>query len=106
MTTEDRIRDMLGKNRVFLFMKGTPQQPQCGFSMRAVSILRALDVPYATFDILTDPEVRQGVKDFANWQTFPQLWIDQQLVGGSDIMMEMWEQGELEDMVKDIPKSA
>ncbi|MCB9699617.1 MAG: Grx4 family monothiol glutaredoxin [Alphaproteobacteria bacterium] len=106
MTTEDRIRDMLGKNRVFLFMKGTPEQPQCGFSMRAVSILRALDVPYATFDILTDPEVRQGVKDFANWQTFPQLWIDQQLVGGSDIMMEMWEQGELEDMVKDIPKSA
>ena len=106
MTTEDRIRDMLGKNRVFLFMKATPQQPQCGFSMRAVSILRALDVPYATFDILTDPEVRQGVKDFANWQTFPQLWIDQQLVGGSDIMMVMWEQGELEDMVKDIPKSA
>ena len=105
MTTEERIRELIGKNRVFLFMKGNPDYPQCGFSMKAVSILKALGVQYSTFDILSDPAIRQGVKDFSNWQTFPQLYVDQQLVGGSDIMMEMWEQGELEGLVKDVPRA-
>ncbi len=99
MDAQQRIKKMIDDNRVFLFMKGTPDLPQCGFSMRAVSILRALEVPFDTFDVLSDMEVRQGVKAFANWPTIPQLYIDQQLVGGSDIMMEMWENGELEQLV-------
>ena len=98
-TTEERIKDLISQKKVFLFMKGTPDFPQCGFSMRAVSILKAMGVDYGSFDILTDPEVRQGVKDFSNWPTFPQLYVKGELVGGSDIMMEMWEQGELEKLV-------
>lgn len=99
MSTHERIQKMVADNRVFLFMKGTPDFPQCGFSMRAVSILRALDVPFGSFDVLSDPEVRQGIKEFSNWPTIPQLYVDQQFVGGSDIMMEMWEGGELEKLV-------
>ncbi|MEQ1506652.1 MAG: Grx4 family monothiol glutaredoxin [Myxococcota bacterium] len=97
--TRKRIEQMVTGNKVFLFMKGVPDAPQCGFSMRAVSILRALNTPFASFDILSDGELRQAVKDYGNWPTFPQLYIDGQLVGGSDIMMEMWEQGELEKLV-------
>lgn len=103
MSTHERIQKLVADNRVFLFMKGTADFPQCGFSMRAVQILRALDVPFETFDVLSDPEIRQGIKDFSNWPTIPQLYIDQQFVGGSDIMMEMWESGELEGLVKAQP---
>jgi monothiol glutaredoxin len=100
MDTKQRIDEMVKKNKVFLFMKGTPDFPQCGFSMRAVSILRALDVPFETFDVLSDMEVRQGIKDYANWPTIPQLYLNGEFLGGSDIMMEMWEGGELEEAVK------
>jgi len=100
MSTHERIDEMVKKNKVFLFMKGTPEFPQCGFSMRAVSILQALDVPFGTFDVLSDMEVRQGIKDYANWPTIPQLYINGEFLGGSDIMMEMWEAGELETAVK------
>lgn len=100
MSTHERIDEMVKKNKVFLFMKGTPEFPQCGFSMRAVSILQALDVPFGTFDVLSDMEVRQGIKDYANWPTIPQLYINGEFLGGSDIMMEMWEAGELEAAVK------
>lgn len=103
--TKRRIDDLLGSNRVFLFMKGSPDYPQCGFSMRAVSILRALGVQFGSFDILSDDEIRGAVKEYASWPTYPQLWIDRQLVGGSDIMMEMWEAGELEKLVEDVPKA-
>lgn len=99
MSTNERIQKMVDEHRIFLFMKGTPDFPQCGFSMRAVSILRALEVPFGSFDVLSDPEVRQGIKEFSSWPTIPQLYIDQQFVGGSDIMMEMWEAGELEKVV-------
>ena len=99
MSAQERIKKMVTDNKVFLFMKGTPDFPQCGFSMRAISILKALNVEFGSFDILSDPEIRQGVKDFSNWPTFPQLYVNQQLVGGSDIMMEMWESGELEKLV-------
>jgi len=98
--TAARIRELLAQHRVFLFMKGTPDFPQCGFSMRAASILNALEVPYGSFDVLSDPEIRQGIKEFANWPTIPQLYVDGQFVGGSDIMMEMYESGELESLVK------
>ena len=100
METQQRIDEMVKKNKVFLFMKGTPDFPQCGFSMRAVSILKALDVPYDTFDVLSDMEVRQGIKEYANWPTIPQLYVNGEFFGGSDIMMEMWEGGELEAAVK------
>ena len=104
MSAEERIKQMVEGNRVFLFMKGTPDFPQCGFSMRAASILQSLGVDFGSFDVLSDGEVRQGVKGFSNWPTIPQLYIDHQFVGGSDIMMEMWEAGELEKLVEDHPK--
>jgi len=99
MSATERIQKMVDDNRVFLFMKGTPDFPQCGFSMRAVSIVRALDVPFQSFDVLSDGEIRQGIKAFSNWPTIPQLYVDQQFVGGSDIVMEMWESGELKELV-------
>ena len=99
-TTRKRIEDLVGSNKVFLFMKGTPDFPQCGFSMRAVSIVRALGTEFGSFDVLSDMEVRQGIKEFANWPTIPQLYVDGKFVGGSDIMMEMWEAGELEELIK------
>lgn len=104
--TQKRIADMVGNHRVFLFMKGTPDFPQCGFSMRAASILNALDVPYGSFDVLSDMMVRQGIKEFSNWPTIPQLYIDHEFVGGSDIMMEMWESGELEKLVENHEKKS
>jgi monothiol glutaredoxin len=99
MNTNERVRELISSKPIFLFMKGSPDYPQCGFSMRAVSILKAMNVDFGSFDILSDPEIRQGVKDFSNWPTFPQLYVNQELVGGSDIMMEMWESGELEKLV-------
>ncbi len=99
MSAHDKIDKMVKDNRVLLFMKGTPDFPQCGFSMRAAAIVKALEVPFDTFDVLSDGEVRQGVKEYANWPTIPQLYIDGELVGGSDIMMELWENGELEKLV-------
>ena len=104
MSTHDRIQKLVDDNRVFLFMKGTPDFPQCGFSMRAASILNALGVAYGSFDVLSDMEVRQGIKDFSSWPTIPQLYVDKQFVGGSDIMMQMWESGDLEKLVADHPK--
>jgi monothiol glutaredoxin len=95
-----RIEEMLTKSRVFLFMKGSPSFPQCGFSARAVAILRELGAEFGSFDVLSDDAVRQGVKDYGNWPTVPQLYIDKKLVGGSDIMMEMYESGELKDLLK------
>jgi monothiol glutaredoxin len=104
MTDQERIKEMVDANRVFLFMKGTPDFPQCGFSMRAASIINGLGVPYGSFDVLSDMEIRQGIKQFSSWPTIPQLYIDHEFVGGSDIMMEMWESGELEKLVVDHPK--
>jgi len=91
-----RIEDMLNQNKVVLFMKGTPQFPQCGFSARAAAILAALEVPYHSVDVLSDAEIRQGIKEYGNWPTIPQLYVNKELIGGSDIMMEMYEAGELQ----------
>ena len=101
---QQRIDQMVKAVPVFLFMKGTPEFPQCGFSMRAVSILQALNVEFGTFDVLADMNVRQAIKDYSNWPTIPQLYVKGEFVGGSDIMMEMWEAGELESLVEDVPK--
>ena len=97
--TQSRIADIVGKNDVVLFMKGTALFPQCGFSSRAVAILDRLGVPYETVDVLQDPEIRQGIKEFSDWPTVPQLYVRGEFVGGSDIMMEMFENGELQQLL-------
>jgi monothiol glutaredoxin len=98
--TQEKIKTMVEKDTVFLFMKGTPDAPQCGFSMRSVQILRQLEVPFGTCNVLEDPEVRQGIKEYSQWPTIPQLYISGQFVGGSDIMMEMFQSGELEQTLQ------
>jgi monothiol glutaredoxin len=96
----DRIADIVGKNDIVLFMKGTALFPQCGFSSRAIAILDRLGAQYETVDVLQDPEIRQGIKAFSNWPTVPQLYVKGEFVGGSDIMMEMFESGELQELLK------
>ena len=95
----ERIKTLINSSKVFLFMKGNPQMPQCGFSANVVGILNAMNANYNTFDILSDMDIRQGVKEFSNWPTFPQLYVNGQLVGGNDIVMEMYEAGELETVL-------
>ena len=95
-----RIDQLVKSNEVVLFMKGTPQFPQCGFSGRAVQILKACGVAdYATVNVLEDDEVRQAVKQYADWPTIPQLYVRGEFVGGSDIMTEMYQSGELKDLL-------
>ena len=94
-----RIADLVGSNDVVLFMKGTPLFPQCGFSSRAVAILDHLGVAYESVDVLQDMDVRQGIKSFSDWPTIPQLYVKGEFVGGSDIMMEMYEAGELHQLM-------
>jgi monothiol glutaredoxin len=93
--TRNRIESLVGDNRVMLFMKGTPEQPMCGFSARTISALDSVTQDYATFNVLEDPEVREGIKAFGNWPTIPQLYIDGELVGGCDIVLGMLNSGEL-----------
>lgn len=95
--TKTKIEEMIKNHKVFLFMKGTPSFPQCGFSARAVAILNEVGTDFGSFNVLEDDNVRQGIKEFSNWPTIPQLYIDNELVGGSDIMLEMYESGELKD---------
>lgn len=95
----ERIKNLITSSEIFLFMKGNPQMPQCGFSANVVGILNAMNVKYNTFDILTDMDIRQGVKVYSNWPTFPQLYVKGQLVGGNDIIMEMYEAGELAEVL-------
>jgi monothiol glutaredoxin len=94
-----RIDQLVKANDIVLFMKGTALFPQCGFSSRAVSILDHLGVPYETVDVLQDPEIRGGIKEYSDWPTIPQLYVKGEFVGGSDIMMEMFESGELQQLV-------
>ena len=96
-----RIGDLVKSNDIVLFMKGTPLFPQCGFSSRAVAILDHLGVPFETVDVLQDQEIRQGIKAYSEWPTIPQLYIKGEFVGGSDIMMEMYEAGELHQLVSE-----
>ena len=96
-----RIADIVTSNDVVLFMKGTPLFPQCGFSSKAIAILDHLGVVYETIDVLQDMEVRQGIKAYSDWPTIPQLYVKGEFVGGSDIMMEMYQAGELQQLVTD-----
>jgi len=95
------IREQISQNPVILYMKGTPQFPQCGFSAKAVEVMTGIGKPFAYVNILEAPEIRSAMKDFANWPTFPQLWINGELVGGSDILLELHAKGELQTMVAD-----
>jgi monothiol glutaredoxin len=93
---QTRIDELVKTNKVVLFMKGNPQMPQCGFSAQAATILTHLGVSeFAHFDVLSDPEIRQGIKEYSNWPTIPQLYINGEFLGGSDIMMEQYQTGEL-----------
>ncbi len=97
---QKRIEDLLSQNDLFLFMKGTPDFPMCGFSARAVAILKETGVTFGSFNVLEDAEIREGIKAFGNWPTIPQLYFKKELIGGSDIMMEMYQAGELQTLIK------
>jgi len=97
--SNSRIDQLVKGNNVVLFMKGTALFPQCGFSSRAVAILDHLGANYETVDVLQDPEIRQGIKEYSEWPTIPQLYVKGEFVGGSDIMMEMFESGELKELL-------
>jgi monothiol glutaredoxin len=96
----EKIKDIITKNNVVLFMKGTPEMPQCGFSMTVSNILKELKVKFSGVNVLADPEIRQGIKDFSNWPTVPQLYVKGEFIGGCDIAKEMYEKGELQKILK------
>lgn len=100
MSIHDKIREQVRSNPIILYMKGTPDFPQCGFSNAAVQMLRACGIEeFASVDVLEDPEIRQGIKEFANWPTIPQLYVRGEFIGGADIMREMYDSGELQELV-------
>ena len=102
MDAQQTIKQQVTSNPVVLYMKGTPHFPQCGFSSMAVQILRACGVEaFYSVNVLEEPEIRQGIKDYANWPTIPQLYVNGEFVGGSDIMMEMYQAGELQTLLGD-----
>ncbi|WII73340.1 Grx4 family monothiol glutaredoxin [Bdellovibrio sp. 22V] len=99
-TVHEKIENILNENKVVLFMKGTQQFPMCGFSARACAILQDIGIKFHDVNVLDDEEIRSGIKEYGNWPTIPQLYINKQLVGGSDIMMEMYQSGELQELLK------
>jgi monothiol glutaredoxin len=101
MTATDRIKADIASNDVVLYMKGTPAMPQCGFSATVVHILDHVGVKYKGVNVLADPEIRQGIKDFSNWPTIPQLYVKGEFVGGCDIVKEMFESGELRPFLEE-----
>lgn len=99
--TEVLIREQIAKHAVLLYMKGTPQFPQCGFSARAVEVLSQIGRPFAYVNILENPDIRATLPRIANWPTFPQLWVAGELIGGSDILLQMFQSGELRPLIED-----
>ena len=107
MDTQQRIKEQVESNPVLLYMKGTPQMPQCGFSAMAVQVLQACGVTsFASVNVLADPEIRQGIKEFANWPTIPQLYVNGEFVGGADILREMYQSGELHKLLEGLRQQA
>ena len=100
MNTKAQIEELV-QHPVCLFMKGTPEQPQCGFSARVIQILNSLKIKYHYFDVLSDESIRQGIKEYGNWPTIPQLYVKKELFGGCDIIQEQFQSGELEKSLKD-----
>lgn len=99
MSTLETIKQQIADNAIILYMKGSPEQPQCGFSARAAGVLDKCGKPYATVNILENPDIRAELPKYANWPTFPQLYIKGELIGGSDIIAELYEQGDLQPMI-------
>jgi len=97
---QKKIKEMINKNKVILFMKGTPEMPQCGFSMTVCNILKQLKINFFSVNVLADELVRQGIKEFSNWPTIPQLYVNGNFIGGCDIVKEMYENGDLEKTLK------
>jgi len=96
---QDKIRQQIASDKIVLYMKGSPEAPMCGFSAQAVKLLGAVGAKFSSFDVLSDDEIRQGVKEYSNWPTIPQLYINGELVGGCDIMTELYRKGELQQLV-------
>ena len=101
MSIEEKIKEIIEANKVVLFMKGSRDFPQCGFSGKVAHILRACDIDYKDINVLDDPEIRQGIKDFSSWPTIPQLYINGEFIGGCDIVTEMYEKQELQALLAD-----
>jgi monothiol glutaredoxin len=99
-TTKQRIDDLVASSPVFVFMKGNKLMPQCGFSNNVVQILHALGVPFETFDVLADGDIRQGIKEYSEWPTIPQVYVNGEFIGGSDILIEMYNSGELREKIE------
>jgi monothiol glutaredoxin len=97
---QTRIQELVDNNKILVFMKGSKLMPQCGFSNNTVQILNSLGAPYETVDVLQDPDIRQGIKEYSNWPTIPQVYINGEFVGGSDVVIELYQQGELQQMVE------
>ena len=102
MSTEDRIKKQISDNAILLFMKGSPDKPQCGFSQRATQILMACGKEFSFVDILTNQDIRETLPSISNWPTFPQLYINGELIGGSDIMMDMYQCGEMHKVIDEV----
>lgn len=100
MTTQDKIKQQITENNIIIYMKGNAEMPLCGFSARAVTILKSCGARFAAVDVLQDEEIRQGIKIYSNWPTIPQLYVKGEFVGGSDIIAEMYETGELQQLIK------
>jgi len=98
--TKARIDELVKSHKIMVFMKGTKLMPQCGFSNNVVQILNVLGVPFETFDVLSDYEIRQGIKDYSNWPTIPQVYVNGEFLGGSDILIELYQNGELQEKVE------
>ena len=99
MNVQDKIKKQIADNNIVLYMKGTPQAPQCGFSGKSIQILEACGAKFAAVNVLTDGEVREGIKQYSNWPTIPQLYIKGEFIGGCDILTELYQKGELQKMV-------
>jgi len=107
MDTQQKIKEQVAGNPVVLYMKGTPQMPQCGFSAMTVQALQACGVVnFATVNVLADPEIREGIKQFANWPTIPQLYVNGEFIGGADIVREMYQSGELQKLLEGVRQQA
>jgi monothiol glutaredoxin len=102
MNTKELIQQQISENAVVLYMKGTPDFPQCGFSSNAIMLLSSCGAAFASVNVLENPEIRQGIKEFSNWPTIPQLYINGEFIGGNDIMVEMYDSGELQALLKEI----
>ncbi|MEC4985371.1 MAG: Grx4 family monothiol glutaredoxin [Oscillatoria sp. PMC 1068.18] len=97
---KEKIEKIINQHKIIVFMKGNKLMPQCGFSNNVVQILNSLGVKYETVDVLTDPEIRQGIKEYSNWPTIPQLYVDGEFIGGSDITYELYQSGELQEKLE------